>query len=182
MRIIGGIYRRRLLVYPKGDKKQTRPTKDRIREAIFSALGELSFKTVLDLYAGSGAMGLEGLSRGASHATFVDHSPLAEKAIKQNIANLQIPTTDYQIIRNSDRNVLKIFKNKSQKFDIIFLDPPYDYDSYQKMVALLFESDVLSERAIVVIEANRPVALENFEWQKTRQYKYGPITVYIYWR
>ena len=73
MRIVGGKYRHRLISFPD-DANQTRPTKDRVREAIFSALGDISHARVLDLYAGSGAMGLEALSRGASHITFVDFS------------------------------------------------------------------------------------------------------------
>ena len=80
MRIVGGKYRHRLINYPN-DMEHTRPTKDRVREAIFSALGDISGARTLDLYAGSGAMGLEALSRGASHITFVDISPLAIKDV-----------------------------------------------------------------------------------------------------
>ena len=83
MRIVGGKYRHRLISFPD-DMAHTRPTKDRVREAVFSALGDINGYRVLDLYAGSGAMGIEALSRGAKHATFVDISPLAIKTIKAN--------------------------------------------------------------------------------------------------
>ena len=76
MRIVGGIYRHRLIEYPN-DAEHIRPTKDRIREAIFSAVGDLTNRIGLDLYSGSGAMGIEGLSRGASFMTFVDHNRVA---------------------------------------------------------------------------------------------------------
>lgn len=182
MRIVGGLYRHRLIVFPEDANQQTRPTKDRIREAIFSALGDIYTKKVLDLYAGSGAMGLEALSRGASYTAFVDISPLAIKAINKNITNLQIPKTNFEIIKDYDTNALKIFKNKSQKFDIIFLDPPYEYGNYQKVVETLFENDLITERGVLVVEANQPVVLENYNWQRVKQYRYGLINVYIFWR
>ena len=89
MRIVGGKYRHRLIIYPD-DMEHTRPTKDRIREAIFSALGDITNSNALDLYAGSGAMGLEALSRGASKCAFVDVSPIAIKTITGNLDNLKI--------------------------------------------------------------------------------------------
>ena len=99
MRIVGGKYRHRLISFPD-DMAHTRPTKDRIREAVFSALGDINGYRVLDLYAGSGAMGIEALSRGAKHATFVDVSALAIKTIKDNITSLKIDPSEYEIIKN----------------------------------------------------------------------------------
>lgn len=181
MRIVGGLYRHRILVHPD-DEQHTRPTKDRVREAIFSAIGDITGHQALDLYAGSGAMGLEAISRGASFISFVDISPLAIKAIKENITNLKLPNHQFEVIKDYDFNALKMFKNKQQKFDIIFLDPPYDKGNYQQIVDQLIENDLLSKRAIVVIEANRQITLENFACQKVKTYRYGPVLVYIYWR
>ena len=181
MRIVGGKYRHRLISFPD-DMAHTRPTKDRIREAVFSALGDINGYRVLDLYAGSGAMGIEALSRGASHTTFVDVSPLAIKTIKENITILKIPQSDYEIIKNKDINALEYFKTKSIQFDLVILDPPYELGEYEKIVDLLFMNNLLSKNAIIVMEANRQITLENIEYQKNKEYHYGEITVFIYWR
>ena len=181
MRIVGGKYRHRLISFPD-DMAHTRPTKDRIREAVFSALGDINGYRVLDLYAGSGAMGIEALSRGASHTTFVDVSPLAVKTIKENISSLKIPQSDYEIIKNKDINALEYFKTKNIQFDLVILDPPYELGEYEKIVDLLFMNNLLSKNAIIVMEANRQITLENIEYQKNKEYHYGEITVFIYWR
>ena len=178
MRIVGGKYRHRLIIYPD-DMEHTRPTKDRIREAIFSALGDISNTQALDLYAGSGAMGIEALSRGASHCTFVDISPIAIKTIKENLNNLKIDNNEYEVIKNKDINAIESFKNK---FDLIILDPPYEEGQYELIVNLLKEKDLLSEHAIIVMEANRSIKLENIDYIKNKEYHYGEINVFIYWR
>ena len=178
MRIVGGKYRHRLIIYPD-DMAHTRPTKDRVREAIFSALGDISDFNVLDLYAGSGAMGIEALSRGASHCVFVDNSVIAIKTVKENVSNLKIPENEYEIIKNRDLVAIDLLK---QKFDLIILDPPYEEGQYEMMVGLLKEKDLLSENAIIVMEANRPIVLENIDYKKNKEYHYGDIMVFIYWR
>ena len=181
MRIVGGKYRHRLISFPD-DMAHTRPTKDRIREAIFSALGDISGARVLDLYAGSGAMGIEALSRDAKHATFVDCSPLAIKTINANLASLKVPENDYLVIKNKDLIALNIFKEKGLKFDLIILDPPYEEGQYETIVDLLIKEDLVSENAVFVLEANRQVKLENIEYKKNKEYHYGEIMVFIYWR
>ena len=181
MRVVAGKYRHRLLIYPD-DATHTRPTKDRVREAIFSALGDISDLTVLDLYAGSGAMGIEALSRGAKHATFVDISPIAIKVIKDNITNLKIPNDEYAVIKDKDFSALAYFKNNHQKFDLVILDPPYEEGQYEKVIETMIKDDLLSENAILVLEANRHITLENIDYQKNKEYHYGEIMVFIYWR
>ena len=181
MRIVGGKYRHRLISFPD-DMAHTRPTKDRIREAVFSALGDINGYRVLDLYAGSGAMGIEALSRGASHATFVDVSPLAIKTIKDNITSLKIDNSEYEIIKNKDINAIEMFKQKGIQFDLVILDPPYELGEYEKIVELLIDNSLLSKNAIIVMEANRQITLENIEYQKNKEYHYGDILVFIYWR
>jgi len=178
MRIVGGKYRHRIIIYPD-DATHTRPTKDRVREAIFSAIGDISNARVLDLYAGSGAMGIEALSRGASHCTFVDISPIAIKTIKENLNNLKIDNNEYEVIKNKDINAIESFKNK---FDLIILDPPYEEGQYEIIINLLKEKNLLSEHAIIVMEANRSIKLENIDYIKNKEYHYGEINVFIYWR
>ena len=181
MRIVGGKYRHRLIDFPD-DMAHTRPTKDRIREAIFSALNDISDMEVLDLYAGSGAMGLEALSRGAKRCTFVDVSNNAIKVIKDNVNNLKISPEEYQLIKDQDVNALKRFKDAQNRFDIVFLDPPYEEGQYQQIVETLVNDGLLNEQSIIVIEANRLVDLENIAYQKKKEYHYGEIMVFIYWR
>ena len=181
MRIVGGKYRHRIIVYPD-DATHTRPTKDRVREAIFSALGDISNARALDLYAGSGAMGIEALSRGASHCAFVDISPIAIKTIKENIANLKIDESEYEIIKNKDVNALEYLKQKGQKFDLIILDPPYEEGQYEAIIDKMNNDGLISDNAVIVMEANRPIKLENIDYQKNKEYHYGEIMVFIYWR
>ena len=181
MRIVGGKYRHRLINFPD-DMAHTRPTKDRIREAIFSALGDISGARVLDLYAGSGAMGIEALSRGASHCTFVDISPLAIRVIKDNLLSLKVMPNEYELIKNKDIAAIELFKERGQQFDLIILDPPYEEGQYELIVKQLNDYNLLSEHTVIVMEANRPIILENIDYQKNKEYHYGEITVFIYWR
>ena len=181
MRIVGGKYRHRLISFPD-DMAHTRPTKDRIREAVFSALGDINGYRVLDLYAGSGAMGIEALSRGAKHTTFVDISSLAIKVIKNNLDSLKVDNNEYSIIKNKDVLAIESFKDNNKQFDLVILDPPYESGEYEKVVELLFINSLLSEHAIIVMEANRKISLDNIDYQKNKEYHYGEITVYIYWR
>ena len=181
MRIVGGKYRHRNIIYPD-DATHTRPTKDRVREAIFSAVGDISNARVLDLYAGSGAMGIEALSRGASHCTFVDISPIAIKVIKENITNLKIADNEYEIIKNKDANALEYLKQKGVQFDLIILDPPYEEGQYEAIIDKMHNDGLISNNAVIVMEANRPIKLENIDYQKNKEYHYGEIMVFIYWR
>ena len=181
MRIVGGKYRHRNIIYPD-DASHTRPTKDRVREAIFSALGDISNARVLDLYAGSGAMGIEALSRGASRCTFVDISPIAIKTVKANLTNLKVDEKEYEIIKNKDVNALEFLKQKGNQFDLIILDPPYDEGQYEAIVDKMNTVGLLSEHAVIVMEANRLIKLENIDYQKNKEYHYGEIMVFIYWR
>ena len=181
MRIVGGKYRHRLISFPD-DMAHTRPTKDRIREAVFSALGDINGYRVLDLYAGSGAMGIEALSRGARHTTFVDISPLAIKTIKDNLDSLKVDNNEYSVIKNKDVLAIESFKDNNKQFDLVILDPPYETGEYEKIVELLYHNSLLSEHAIIVMEANRKISLDNIDYQKNKEYHYGEITVYIYWR
>ena len=181
MRVIAGKYRHRILKWPD-DASHIRPTKDRIREAIFGALGNIEGKSCLDLYSGSGAMGIEALSRGASKAIFVDINPLALKITKENITSLSIPNYEYAIIALEDIKAIEKLHNDGYKFDLIILDPPYKEGKYHDIIYLLKENDLLSDNAIIVIESDHEVANEESDFTKIRDYKYGDIRVKICWR
>ena len=181
MRIVGGKYRHRLINWP-GDMNVTRPTKDRIREAIFSALGDIEGLNSLDLYAGSGAMGIESLSRGCKTASFVDTSNLAIKTIQENLDSLKVEKNEYVLYGWDDKSALKIMESKGYFFDLVFLDPPYEKGEYYEIISQLFDKNLLSEKAIIVVEANKPQIFDNNLFNRIKEYKYGPIYVYILWR
>src|SRR5437763_2820706 len=120
MRVIAGTYGGRRLVAPRG--AATRPTADRVREALFSALGDVSELTVLDLFAGSGALGIEALSRGAATATFVERGRPALAALRANLEALRVeaevvPGDAAAFVRNAARD--------GRAYDLVFVDPPY---------------------------------------------------------
>ena len=132
MRIVAGEYGGRRLVVPKGER--VRPTADRVREAWMSILGKaLPDARVLDLFAGSGALGLEALSRGAAHVTFVELHPASLRALDQNIAALGV--ADSVTVHRGD--AMRYAKQAGESpFDVILADPPYSIDFAERLVAL----------------------------------------------
>jgi 16S rRNA (guanine966-N2)-methyltransferase len=121
MRVVAGRFGGRRLVAPPGDA--TRPTSDRVREALFSVLGStVEGARVLDLYAGSGALGIEALSRGASAAVFVDRSPAAITAIRANLDALGI---EADVRRRHAQEAVRAAAESQEAYDLVFLDPPY---------------------------------------------------------
>ena len=130
MRIVAGKYRHRNIIYPENNPN-IRPTKDRIREAIFSALNNIEDKICVDLYAGSGAMGLEAISRGAKKVYFNDISNAAINVVKENVKSLKIENNYYNISLNDDFSFLN---SLNEKVDIFFIDPPYQKGEYNKLL------------------------------------------------
>jgi 16S rRNA (guanine966-N2)-methyltransferase len=156
MRVVAGRYGGRRLRPPGGTG--TRPTADRVREALFALLGDLRGLTVLDLFAGSGALGIEALSRGASAATFVDSAPRAVRAVRDNLAALAI--TDAVVRRMDARAFLRNARSQGRQYDLVFLDPPYRRAAglARELSSLL--SPVLAPRARVVCESDRRAPLD----------------------
>lgn len=155
MRVIAGRWRGRKLVAPPGGS--TRPTADRTRETLFSMLvsrlGSLEDLAVADLYAGSGALGIEALSRGAASAMFVETDPAARRAIENNLASLQSP--DATVAAHSAERL-----PKGCSFDLIFADPPYGSASGDVVVRAVAASDWLGPGGWLVIETARRIALD----------------------
>lgn len=181
MRVIAGTYRHRILKWPD-DVKHIRPTKDRIREAIFGALGDISGAVVLDLYAGSGAMGIEAISRGANKAVFVDISPVALNVTKDNLKSLGIPNQIASVYGLEDTQAIKRLSEEGYQFDLIILDPPYKEGKYEEIINLLKVNNLLKEHSIIVTECDHEIKLPIEEFSKVRNYKYGDIRVNILWR
>jgi len=179
MRIIAGIYRHRQIRQPT--VLTTRPTKDAVREAIFSALGQsVSGKIILDLFAGSGALGIEALSRGARHAILVDHDDACIKTINQNINDIGV--SDAEVWNSDYRVALKRLLAASMKIDIVFLDPPYSNRLCELALAIIMETDILAPSAIIVAETDHQLVLDEAKFSKVRYYKYGKTHVAIMWR
>lgn len=178
MRIIGGIYRHRLINYPE-DRKDIRPTKDRIREAIFSALGPIDNANVLDLYAGSGSMGLEAISRNARYVLFCDIAPISNEVILDNINSLKIDKSLYDVKLCFDVSILEFCSKNHSKFDIIFLDPPYNEGKYEDIIRYILNNEILMSNGVIVCESNRKINIEQKEFSKIKEYNYGDILVTI---
>ena len=147
MRIIAGTHRGRRLEAPRGSG--TRPTSDRAREALFSMLGSVEGARVLDLFAGSGALGLEALSRGAEAAVFVESERDAVRAIERNLAALHLEGT---IVRRDAVRALRDEVRRGRRYDLVLVDAPYeDWERLQGPLAELLPQ-VLAEDGVLVVE------------------------------
>ncbi len=151
LRIIAGKYGGRRIASPSGD--DTRPTSDRVRESLFSIIQPaLVNARVLDLFSGSGALGLEALSRGALCALLVDSSAKAHGVINGNIALLG--ASDAESVRMDAFKAIAYSAERRRMFDLVFLDPPYAGGLYQPVMAFLLESGVLAETALIIAESD----------------------------
>ena len=158
MRVVAGTHRGRVLKAPKGE--QTRPTSDRVREALFSILGEsVEAAAVLDLFAGSGALGIEALSRGAASAAFVDNAHAAVSVIADNLEALGL---EGEVIRMPALRALACTPVAARQYDLVFIDPPYRLASALGPELSVALKPLLSADARVVTESDRrdPLALE----------------------
>lgn len=175
MRIISGISKGTHLNTLEG--LNTRPTLDRVKESLFNIINnDIEDSIILDLFSGSGALGLEALSRGAKLAIFCDNSKEANKIIKQNI--LKTKMQDKAIVYLSDFKVaIQKLKNENIKPDIVFLDPPYKSNYILKSLELLVDSDILNESSIIIAETDDKQRvlkeLENIELEIYDVRKYG---------
>jgi 16S rRNA (guanine966-N2)-methyltransferase len=149
---VAGSFKGRRLVAPRG--MRTRPTADRVREALFSMLGDVTGARVLDLYAGSGALGIEALSRGAESAVFVERDPRAAAVIERNLASLGL---EQQVVR---QDAMRFLMRSDGVFDLVFCDPPYD--SASRLAGPLAERlpALTPENARIVTESDKRNPLE----------------------
>jgi 16S rRNA (guanine966-N2)-methyltransferase len=174
MRVIAGAHRGRTLHAPRG--RATRPTSDRVREALFSILGDVGGLAVLDLFAGSGALAIEALSRGAARATLVDRSRSAIEAIERNLRTLGI---DAEVVRADAVAWCEQAQARARQYDLVFLDPPYRHGSLlgARLTAAL--DGVLAPGARVVAESDRrePLGLGMHLLDERR---YGDTLIRIY--
>jgi 16S rRNA (guanine966-N2)-methyltransferase len=175
IRIIGGKYRHRQLKFLVD--AYTRPTKDRIREAIFSAIGAATNQAnVLDLYCGVGTFGLEALSRGATNVTFVDQRIDVIKVVQENLNLLN----EKGVLINQDAiSALKSLAETHQQFDLVFFDPPYQNQVAEEVINRLNAYALLKDGAIIVYEGQVAISASTLTEFKVKDYHYGQTIVQI---
>ena len=155
IRIIGGRHKSYRIVFKASPA--LRPTTDRVKETLFSWLQfELENKSCLDLFAGTGSLGLEALSRGAKHVTFVEKEKNLYKNIIKNITHLDY----HNKVQAECIDSFKWLKTNKQKFDFIFLDPPFDQIDYKILISTIFQSNVLNLGGKIILETNKHTDLE----------------------
>jgi len=172
MRIIGGTYKSRIITFPK--TKLTRPMTDRSKETLFNILGSLVFgKQVLDLFSGSGSLGLESISRGAKKTTFVDQADWAVKSIQKNISSLDIPASQVRILKTDVLRAIPKLTRENERFSVIFVDPPFRKGLVKKTLLKLDGSAIVMPFAQVVVghapEEPIPDDLRSLKWVRTKK-------------
>ena len=170
MRIIAGTHRGHRIAAPKG--RDTRPTSDRVRENAFNLIGPVDDADVLDLFAGSGAMGLEALSRGAASATFVESDRDACRVINANLDKLKLNATVLC------QDALRALAGERRTYDLVLCDPPYDYD-HARLARHL--KRLLTEDGVLVYESagrEAPPELPGLEVRTSRRYGSARLTLF----
>ena len=177
MRVITGKARGVQLKTPDG--MNTRPTADRVKEALFSIIqSDIPGASVLDLFAGTGQLGIEALSRGASNAVFVDIREDACALIKENLKRTKLQS-QAQVIK---AEYTQFLRNCRQKFGIIFLDPPYSEEFLEKSLNFITEIDILQSGGIIVTERpfGKPLPGDFPGYSRSKDYKYGKVILTIF--
>lgn len=151
MKVISGIYKGRTI---EGyNMKKTRPTMDRVKESLFATIQDyLKDGIVLDLFSGTASLAIESLSQGAKIAYAVDHNKEAIKTINKNIESIGVKNCIS--IKNDYKEAIKYFSENNLKFDLIFLDPPYDTDYIKNSIELIIKHNILKENGIIVCESD----------------------------
>jgi 16S rRNA (guanine(966)-N(2))-methyltransferase RsmD len=177
MRIITGRSKGRRLARPKG--QEIRPTSDRVKESIFNILGEkIEGKRVLDLFAGTGNLGIEALSRGAEESIFVEKGRQALRLIQRNLHQFGLEDQS-EIIPKDVNRAIGILKQRGESFDVILMDPPYEKGLIQKTLMKLHSHPIYYDDSLLVIEHNRREPLPNHMegWDLIRQKRIGDTLI-----
>jgi 16S rRNA (guanine966-N2)-methyltransferase len=178
VRVIAGRFGGRRLRAPRG--RATRPTSERVREALFSALGELRGETVLDLFAGTGALAIEALSRGAARAVLVERDPRAIAALRANLAELGISAEQAHVRKEDALRALRTARERSETYDLVFVDPPYsDAGALGRELATALPP-LLAPRARVIVEGDRRSEPLDLGLRVELERRYGDTLVTIH--
>lgn len=172
MRVISGKYRGKKL--KEFELNTTRPTTDRVKESIFNLIQfEVVGSVVVDLFAGTGALGIEAISRGAKKVYLVDNNDLAIRLIKDNTKNM---TEDFEIIISDYEE----FLNKNKNFDIVLLDPPYATQFGPKSIEIILKNNLLNNNGVIVFETSDEKEFDlNYQNISVDRRKYGSVAIYI---
>jgi 16S rRNA (guanine966-N2)-methyltransferase len=183
MRVIAGRFGGRRLQAPKG--RETRPTSDKVREALFSMLGGIEGAVALDLFAGTGALGIEAISRGAGKAVFVERDTAALGALTDNLAALGVGAAEAEVRRGDAFGALRTAREREETYDLVFIDPPYRQarDWGPELSAIL--PSLLSPGARAIVESDRRAPVELTEMgagglkvEQERRYGNTNITIH----
>ncbi len=167
MRVTAGKFKGRNL--QKNVYEHIRPTADVVKQAIFNKLAfEIAGANVLDLFCGTGALGIEAISRGAAKVVFVDKDSRSANLTKTNLKNFSI---EAKVIRSSFDNAIKLLKG--EEFDIIILDPPYKANLYNKALELILENEILSKIGVIVCEHSKDEEIDFSKFESVERKDYG---------
>lgn len=172
MRIIGGKYRGKKL--KEFDLSSTRPTLDRVKESIFNLIQfDVLDAVVLDLFSGTGALGVEAISRGAKKVFLVDNNDKAIKIIKENLIGIE---GNFLVVQ---KNCFDFLNSCKEKFDIVLLDPPYKSDLGIKAIQYIIKNNLLSDEGIIIFETADEIEFDlSFSSYDVKRKKYGTVAVY----
>lgn len=180
LRVIAGICKGRPLKAVSGNL--TRPTTDKVKESIFNIIGPyFQGGQALDLYAGSGSLGIEALSRGMNNVIFVDQNSKAIEIIQFNLQKCNFES-NAEVYRNDAKRALKALAKRDVKFDIIFLDPPYAKQRLKDEIEFIFNYQLLLPNGMIVTEHDAQICLPDLigEFTCTRNEKYGDTAISIF--
>ena len=177
MRVIAGRLGGRTLRAPEG--RGTRPTSERVREAVFSMLGDLDGTVVLDLFAGSGALGIEAISRGAARAVFVERAPAAIAALKANRSALELPAQEAELRTGDGLAALRAARARRETYDLVFIDPPYRHAAVLGRELSEELPTLLEPGGRVVTESDRREPL-GLDLPLARERRYGDTLIRIH--
>jgi len=177
MRVITGTARGRKLREPEGNG--IRPTSDMVKEAIFNIIQfDIEGRRVLDLFAGTGQLGIEALSRGAAVCDFVDKDKAAYQLVRANLASTEL--TGGQVFQSDAAS----FLGRAERYDLVFVDPPYDFPNPDRILEKIVQFDILNQHGIIVCETKAETDLPTVPepYQKGREYRYGKVKITLYTR
>lgn len=180
MRVISGNYGGRKLISVPG--KSTRPTSDKVKESIFNIIGPyFDGGTCLDLFAGSGGLAIEAISRGMDHAVLIDKDISAIKTIKENVAMTK-EANKYDVYRNDANRAIEMLAAKNKQFNLLFIDPPYFEQEIAKQLEKIMSLNLLADNAIIVCEVGRKVDLPDKigRAKQVRSTVYGASKIVLY--
>jgi len=177
MRVIAGRLGGRRLKAPRG--RVTRPTSDRVREALFAMLGDVEGASVLDVFAGTGALGIESLSRGAERAVFIERDAAVASVLRGNLTSLELQAPVAEVRRRDALAALRSARADKETYDLVFIDPPYSqaHDLGPELAAIL--APLLRPAARIVLESDRRAPIElGLEIERQRRYGDTLITIH----